>query len=307
MAFGSLDAVLFNPTAGGTTDWTYSSAVTGYQSPAAAGATNSVVYYYRAYSSDLTQWEEGYGAWNSGTSVLARTTVLFNSAGNTSKINFTNPPFVAIVAPTAFFTDAASILSGTIAQARLGSGSGGAGLKALFDDQSYKTISQAYTFLGKVDASASASIDFTALDTSTYDTFIFMIRGLVPATNNASLLARIGTGSTTWQSSSYSETAGNSDAVGLFGQSGGRAAVPNTAGGGVSGIVTVHNLGSTSAIKAFTSDTMVVLGFFSTSVLGNTMVGYWGTTGTAGTGVRFLFSPGNISAGRISVFGVKAS
>lgn len=141
MASSILDAVLFNPTAGSTTDWTYSSAVTGYQSPAAAGAVNGTVYFYRAYSSDLTQWEEGYGAWNSGTSVLARTTVLFNSAGDTSKVNFTNPPFVAIVAPTSLLQDAASLFTtGVIPSARLGSGGAGGGTKFLSDAQTFTTI-----------------------------------------------------------------------------------------------------------------------------------------------------------------------
>lgn len=141
MASSILDAVLFNPTAGSTTDWAYSSAVTGYQSPAAAGAVNGTIYFYRAYSSDLTQWEEGLGAWNSGTGVLARTTVLFNSAGNTSKINFTNPPFVAIVVPTSLLQDASSLFTtGVVPSARLGSGVVGAGLKYLADDQTFKTV-----------------------------------------------------------------------------------------------------------------------------------------------------------------------
>jgi hypothetical protein len=92
-----LDACRFTPTAGGTTDWTYSAAVVGYRSPSAAGAVNGAQYSYRAESSDLTQWEIGQGTYNTGTGVLARTTVLCNSSGNTSKINFTTTPQVAIV------------------------------------------------------------------------------------------------------------------------------------------------------------------------------------------------------------------
>jgi hypothetical protein len=89
MASSSLiDVCRFNPTAGGTTDWTYSSAVTGYQSLTAAGAVNGATYSYRAESADLTQWEVGTGAYNSGTGVLTRAAVLFNSSGTTSKINF---------------------------------------------------------------------------------------------------------------------------------------------------------------------------------------------------------------------------
>jgi hypothetical protein len=102
-----LDCVRFNPTAGGTTDWTYSSAVTGYQSPAAAGVVNGTRYKYRAESADLSQWEIGEGAYNTATGVLTRTTVLFNSAGTGtgsgqsgagSLINFSAAPQVAIVA-----------------------------------------------------------------------------------------------------------------------------------------------------------------------------------------------------------------
>src|SRR4051812_45055411 len=78
---GYLDVCRFIPTAGGTTDWTYAAAVFGYQSPALAGAVNATVYRYRAESADLSQWEIGFGAYTTGTGVLARTTVLFNSLG----------------------------------------------------------------------------------------------------------------------------------------------------------------------------------------------------------------------------------
>lgn len=91
-----LNTCRFNPTAGGTTDWTVASAVTGYKTPATAGAVAGRVYKYRAESANLSQWEEGQGAYSTG--VLARTTVLANSSGDTSKINFTTAPQVAIVA-----------------------------------------------------------------------------------------------------------------------------------------------------------------------------------------------------------------
>jgi hypothetical protein len=93
-----LDVCRFNPSAGGIADWTYSSAVTGYQGFAAAGAVNGAQYSYRAESADLTQWEVGIGTYNSGTGVLSRATVLFNSAGTTAKISFSAVPQVAVVA-----------------------------------------------------------------------------------------------------------------------------------------------------------------------------------------------------------------
>ncbi|WP_369723668.1 SGNH/GDSL hydrolase family protein [Bradyrhizobium sp. LLZ17] len=93
-----LDLCRFTPAAGGITDWTYSSAVTGYQSPATAGAVNGATYSYRAESADLSQWESGAGTYNTSTNVLSRTTVFSNSSGTTTKINFSAAPQVAIVA-----------------------------------------------------------------------------------------------------------------------------------------------------------------------------------------------------------------
>jgi hypothetical protein len=93
-----LDGCRFNPAAGGTGNWTYSSAVTGYQSPAAANVVSGRLYKYRAESADLSQWEFGEGAYNTATGVLARTTILYNSSGTTSPINFSTTPQVAIVA-----------------------------------------------------------------------------------------------------------------------------------------------------------------------------------------------------------------
>lgn len=104
MAF--LDVCCFTPTAGGTTDWTYSAAVVGYQSPAKAGIVNGSTYSYRAESGDLSQWEVGTGVYNTGTGVLTRAAVLFNSAGTGTasgqtgagtKISFSTTPTVAVV------------------------------------------------------------------------------------------------------------------------------------------------------------------------------------------------------------------
>jgi hypothetical protein len=96
----------FTAVSSGTGDFVVSTAVTGYQTPALAGAVNAAVYRYRAESNDLSEWEVGYGAYTSGTTTLARTTVLYNSAGTGtgsgqsgagSKISFSAAPQVAVV------------------------------------------------------------------------------------------------------------------------------------------------------------------------------------------------------------------
>jgi hypothetical protein len=107
MAASSLiDGCRYNPTLGGTTDWTYSSAVQGYNSPALAGVVNGAQYSYHAESADLSQWEDGIGLYNTGTGVLTRATVLYNSAGTGTasgqsgagtKISFTVAPQAVLV------------------------------------------------------------------------------------------------------------------------------------------------------------------------------------------------------------------
>jgi len=101
-----LDNCRFIPSTGGTTDWVYSSAVSGSQSPSAAGAVDGRKYKFLAISSDLTQWEIAEGAYTSASGSFARTSVLYNSAGSGSasgqsgagtKISFTAAPNVAIV------------------------------------------------------------------------------------------------------------------------------------------------------------------------------------------------------------------
>lgn len=102
-----LDNCAFQPTAGGTTDWTYSARIAGYNNPADAGVTNGKKYKYYAFSADRSQWEIGEGTYNTGTGVLARTTVLFNSSqtgtaagqsGAGTKINFSTVPTVVVIA-----------------------------------------------------------------------------------------------------------------------------------------------------------------------------------------------------------------
>lgn len=139
MAVGYLDGVIFNASSTGTGDFVYSSAVTGYQSPASAGAVNGTLYYYRAQSADLTQWEIGQGAYNTSTGTLARTTILFSSTG--SKVSFSTIPIVGIILPQEGMQDASTLFNtGLVPSARLGTGGAGAGAKYLADDQTFKTI-----------------------------------------------------------------------------------------------------------------------------------------------------------------------
>jgi len=96
----TLDRCMFATATTGTTDFAVGAAITGFQTPAAAGATNGDTFFYVAESADLSQWEFGLGTYSTTGPTLARpTVVLANSSGGTSKINFTNAPRVYAVMP----------------------------------------------------------------------------------------------------------------------------------------------------------------------------------------------------------------
>lgn len=101
------NAVNFLSGTSGTSDFTVASAVQGFMTPALAGMPAGT-FKYRAESVDLSQWEEGIGTYTllSPTTTMARTTVLYNSAGTGSasgqsgagtKITFTAPPNVGVI------------------------------------------------------------------------------------------------------------------------------------------------------------------------------------------------------------------
>lgn len=89
-----LNAVQFAATSSGTGDFVVSSAIQGFQTPSADGAINGETYSYRAQNASMSEWEIGIGTWNSGTSTLARTTILASSTG--SKVSFTAAPNVGL-------------------------------------------------------------------------------------------------------------------------------------------------------------------------------------------------------------------
>lgn len=98
----------FAATTGGTGSFVVSSAVTGYLTPASAGAANGN-YRYRAESADLTLWEIGSAAYTSSNVTLTRT-VTINSVGGTSAINFTAAPQVGLVLSANDFQGTGQIL-----------------------------------------------------------------------------------------------------------------------------------------------------------------------------------------------------
>lgn len=246
----------------GTGTITLGSAVAPWLTFSGAGVTNGQVVSYGIYDAAGGNSETGIGTYTSSGTTLTRTVTTSTNSNNA--INLSGSAEVYI---TARAQDIGSLI-----------------------------------WLSSNVSSSSASSNFTAIDTNTYPTLVFVLRNIVPATNLANLQWQVGTGGTpTYQTSNYVDAASTGSAVQL--NPGILGGVPNTAGLGVSGAVVITSLGSTSNVKGINSTTML-----PSTALGNnigTFQGYWNVTGTAGTAVRFLFSSGNISTGTISMYGMK--
>jgi hypothetical protein len=86
----------FRASSGGTSAFTVSSAITGFLTPANAGAVNGAYYPYAAESDDLTEWEVGVGVYTSSGTTLSR--IVLKSSNANAAVNFTAAPKVALTA-----------------------------------------------------------------------------------------------------------------------------------------------------------------------------------------------------------------
>ncbi len=115
-----INNAVFTAASGGTGAFGVSAALTGYQTPAAAGAVDGKTYRYRAESGDKAEWEIGTTVASSTATSFTRV-VTASSAGGTTTVNFTNPPTVAIVPQAADilqFDDTMSLTTTQQAMAR---------------------------------------------------------------------------------------------------------------------------------------------------------------------------------------------
>jgi hypothetical protein len=85
----------FRASAGGTGTFTVSSAITGYMTPATAGAVDAFTYSYRASSDDGTQWEIGIGTYTAAGPTLSRG-IIKKSSNSNNAVNFSVAPKVAL-------------------------------------------------------------------------------------------------------------------------------------------------------------------------------------------------------------------
>jgi hypothetical protein len=183
----------------------------------------------------------------------------------------------------------------------------------------------AMTLLNTLTASSSATLSDTTSITSSYDLYMFAFDSLIPATNAVSFYIQYSTnGGSSWLTSSYYFTSGNGlnntlnssnfnfngngSAVIIGG--GIDAAILNTpAGYGLCGVSYLNNPLATTFRKCTYGNGAY---FIQNSSFGATYLSHYTHSGAydannAINAVRFLFSSGNITSGKIRIYGIKTS
>ena len=126
MAFVLADRVKETCNSPGTGAATLLGAVTGYVGFSVIGAGNTT--YYTIADRVGNNWEVGIGSYSSGPDTLVRTTVLSNSAGTTSFINFSSgvqDVFITYPSEKAVFLNTTDTNTYTNGQLLIGNASGG--------------------------------------------------------------------------------------------------------------------------------------------------------------------------------------
>ena len=146
-------------------------------------------------------------------------------------------------------------------------------------------------------ASNDSAIDFTDID-DTYDTYMFIVNGVRPDTNNDEFRARVSfDNGSTFQTTNYKNTADGTTSGIYIAKD-----MSNTAGDNGVFVLRVTNPSSASLFKAFD-----VLGTHTkaTNVARETNGGYYNAATTAVDAVRFYYASGLIESGDFLLYGIQ--
>ena len=190
-------------------------------------------------------------------------------------------------------------------------------------DAGAMSLGGSMTFIKKLTASSSGTLSFVNGTSSvvfddTYKEYVFTFKNIHAATDEASLLFQVDTGSNT----SYNTTIQSTRFRALHGENGGNGAIGYQAGEdeqlttnfqdiaqelgsdndqSAAGTLTIFNPSSATFVKHFIANFQTAIS--SDHTMNTFTAGYFNTT-TALNKVQFKMSSGNIDAGDICLYGI---
>lgn len=290
----------------GTGTITLGSAVSGYLSFSGAGVSDGEVVAYGI--KDGANSEVGTGTYTASGTTLSRTVTKSTNANAAISLSGTAEVYI-----TARAEDLLSMAETQTANTVLaGPTSGGAAAPTF---RSLVGIESAAVLISSQSASSSATLDFTGLD-STY-IHLFARYSVIPATTTGvEFRVQVGTGaSPTWQTASgyycatqwfnNGTTLGQNQANGTRFNLSDFSNTSNEPGStGIAGQFNIDDLAAAAVHNVWWESAYMSP---STGNRGRLIGGGVWNSATAITGLRFSFSSGNISSGRISLFGYRMS
>jgi hypothetical protein len=170
----------------------------------------------------------------------------------------------------------------------------------------------AWVYLSTVTPSASATADVETTFDSTYDVYAITGTLILPATDLADLQVRLKIGGT-YQTANYEWhlDGSNSGATTYAGLAGSSTAfikiadqVSNASTSGVDFIMYINRPSDTASRKKIETIGSSMLGSGSSTIKKSYAIGTYTSATSALTGVRFLFSSGNIASGTFRLYGI---
>lgn len=169
-------------------------------------------------------------------------------------------------------------------------------------------------FLASLDASSSATMDFTAFDATRYDAYKFILGNLIPATDGATLNLRLSTdgGSSFISTSTYSTAAAVASPTNAIAGATGSATTAAILSGaigngtleqGLSGEITVY-------FPHISARTYITYSIYYATTDGTQRFYSGGANSDVNqvhNALRFYMSSGNIASGSITMFGLRNS
>lgn len=265
--------------------------------------------------SDLFLASGGVINWNNGTYTFTQSSTNLAHSGSISvgANSGTNGSVKLFGSTSGDCTIKTAAVAGTATNFQLPITNGGAGTFLQSDgagNTSWVTGSGAVTsgnrvLLATLTASSSASLADTTSLTSTYDSYLLVFEGILPATNSVACRLRVNSGgvqTTSYLANLITRTSAVDETTFIPIATSGASLLASNTGPGIYAQAFVYQPSGTSAPKMVSATGSYLNS--SSNISNFVSGGYWNGGNGAVTGIEITMSSGNIASGTVKIYGI---